>query len=177
MKILGIDTANPRYNPRIPYFEYVFFKQSLSPVNYLCEASFPRSTPSLVLAKSRGWTNTVVAAPAKPPLNTLTKRYFILSYFVCFPTTNRLLKYYLNEKPNAWVGKYLTTLTQLPLQRANTPSSLRHLIKQSNEPLYGRVTLEFSRCVCIRSLTLSIGATTVFDIIPAIPPEKKSFQN
>lgn len=74
MNILGIETAKPRYNPRIPYRENVFFKQSFRPVNYLSDTSLPRSTPSLVLAKSRGWTKTVVAAPAKPPLNTLTKR-------------------------------------------------------------------------------------------------------
>lgn len=54
MNILGIETAKPRYNPRIPSRENVFLKQSLRPVNYLSDTSLPRSTPSLVLAKSRG---------------------------------------------------------------------------------------------------------------------------
>jgi hypothetical protein len=72
------------------------------------------------------------------------------------------------------VGKYLTTLTQFPLHNDNIPSSLRHLLKQSIIPLYLIVNLVFYTCVCIRSLTLYTGATTVLEMIPARPPEKKS---
>jgi hypothetical protein len=73
----------------------------------------------------------VVAAPAKPPLNILIKRYLSLSCFIYLVVVKRSLKYYLKENPNACVGKYLTTLTQLPLHNAMTPSSFKHLIKQS----------------------------------------------
>ena len=74
MKILGIDTPNPLYNPLMPSFLNVFAMQSFNPLNYLYETFLPRSTPSLVLAKSSGWTKTVVAAPASPPLKTLISK-------------------------------------------------------------------------------------------------------
>lgn len=96
----------------------------------------------------------MVAAPAKPPLNILIKRYLSLSCFIYLVVVKRSLKYYLKENPNACVGKYLTTLTQLPLHNAMTPSSFKHLIKQSTVPLYGLVTFEFYLCVCINNFTL-----------------------
>ena len=136
----------------------------------------PKSTPSLVLAKSKGCTKTVVAAPASPPLKILAIKNWIFYFCVSLLVLKKVLKYSLNEKPRAWVGKYLTTLTQLPLHRASTPSSLRHRRKQSVAPLYGRTTLEFSSWVCMSNFTRSIGATTVLEMMPATPPDMKSFR-
>ena len=67
MKMLGIAIETPRYNPPIPSDMYVFLRQSYKPVNYRSVNDFPKSTPILVLAKSRGCTIKVVRLPAKPP--------------------------------------------------------------------------------------------------------------
>lgn len=74
MKMLGKAMETPRYNPTIPSDLHVFFRQSLKPVNYLSAKDFPKSTPILVLAKSRGCTNSVVILPARPPFIILTAR-------------------------------------------------------------------------------------------------------
>ena len=83
----------------------------------------------------------------------------------------------LNEKFNAYVGKYLKTLTPFPLHKDKTPSSLTHPKKQSVIPEYGFDNFVFMLAVCISSLTLSIGAHEVFAIAPATPPDRKSIKN
>jgi hypothetical protein len=94
-----------------------------------------------------------------------------LSFLIIFPKKS------LNEKFNAYVGKYRKTFTPFPLHRDNTPSSPTHLKKQSTIPAYGLDNFVFIDAVYIRSLTLSIGAHDVFAIAPAKPPEKKSIKN
>ena len=58
-----------------------------------------------------------------------------------------------------------------------TPSYLTHRVKQSTTPVYFFTSFLFSTWVCINNLTLSTGATTVFEMIPATPPEIKSWIN
>lgn len=83
----------------------------------------------------------------------------------------------------AYVGKYLNTLAQFPLQNAKMPSSFATLEKQSTIPTidlkilpsYGLETNFGLLCwVWSKSLTLSIGAAIVFANAPEIPPAKKS---
>jgi hypothetical protein len=83
------------------------------------------------------------------------------------------LKKSLKEKLRACVGKYLMTFTQFPLHKEATPSYLMHLVRQSETPVYFTMRRVFSTWVCSRSLTLSTGATTVLDMIPATPPESR----
>jgi len=67
MKIPKTEIPKPLYNPGTPSLEKIFAQQSIKPLNYLSLSAFPISTPSLVLAKSRGYTNSNDVAPAHPP--------------------------------------------------------------------------------------------------------------
>ncbi len=97
---------------------------------------------------------------------------FVVVYILSY---NNLPYKSLNEKFKAWVGKYLITLIPFPLQRDNTPSCYTQLLKQSIIPLYlCPFNLVFYPCVWMRSLILSIGAQTVLEITPAVPPAMKS---
>ena len=58
---------NPLYIPVTPSLLYIFLAQSNIPVNYLWSLPLPMSTPSLVLAKSKGYTKNIVMQPAIPP--------------------------------------------------------------------------------------------------------------
>jgi hypothetical protein len=99
-------------------------------LNYLSAALLPISTPNLVLAKSKGYTNVIVIEPAAPPENKLAA---INLYGLTFESygLSALLTASLIEKFKAYVGKYLTTLAPFPLHKDNGPSSLIHLLKQS----------------------------------------------
>lgn len=104
--------------------------QSVNPLNYLYAASFPTSTPNLVLAKSNGYTNIIEILPAKPPAARFPKKNLSFCVFGLTPYTKFLAKASLTEKLIACVGKYLITLAKLPLQNASKPSSLATLTKQ-----------------------------------------------
>lgn len=91
------------------------------------------------------------------------------------PCNKLLLMASLTLKLMAWVGKYLRTFAQFPLQRDKAPSSLIHLEKQSPMPLYGfSLSLGLFYCVCNNNLTLSMGAAKVLAIAPEVPPRIKS---
>src|SRR3990167_11404430 len=97
------------------------------------------SVPSLVLAKSSGYTNMRDVTPAKPPDRMFDRKTSpgLVSFFGA-PRSFfvRVLYLSLNAKFKACVGKYLTMLARFPLQRAAMPSSLETLTKQSAIPLY-----------------------------------------
>lgn len=117
--------------------------QSRRPLNCLYDASFPTSTPSLVLPKSRGYTIKSPILPAIPPaarlpkkklLNLINFNYFSFYVLGLTPAVNYLLSASLTEKLIAYVGKYLNTFAQFPLQKAKTPSSLATRAKQLTMP-------------------------------------------
>jgi len=60
-------TPNPLYSPLIPSDLWTYLTQSAMPLNCLSSFFLPISTPIRVRAKSRGYTNSVVAQPAIPP--------------------------------------------------------------------------------------------------------------
>ena len=94
------------------------------------------------------------------------------------PWRRLLFKASLTEKLIAWVGKYLRTFAQLPLQSEDTPYYLTHLEKQSPMPLYGfYLNLGLFSWVCKRSLTLSMGAARVLAMAPDVPPRMKSLRS
>jgi len=68
------------------------------------------------------------------------------------------------------------TFAKFPLQKDANPCSLSTLLKQSPIPLYLSSTLidEEASWTYKRSLTLSIGATIVFETAAETPPIKKS---
>jgi len=110
--------------------------QSRRPLNCLYDASFPTSTPSLVLPKSRGYTIKSPILPAIPPAARLPKKKFSFYVLGLTPAVNYLLSASLTEKLIAYVGKYLNTFAQFPLQKAKTPSSLATRAKQLTMLVY-----------------------------------------
>lgn len=64
--------------------------QSPIPLNYLLAGSLPRSVPSLVLAKSKGYTIERPIAPAVPPDIRFPIKYLNFSVFGLIPATNVL---------------------------------------------------------------------------------------
>ena len=89
---------NPEYNPFIPSALYTFYKHSNNPVNYLSDLSLPISTPSLVLAKSSGYTKHVEIVPAHPPAKIF---YFKIEKLSFLPDAKIRPKVSLNEKLSA----------------------------------------------------------------------------
>lgn len=63
------DTVNPLYNPVTPSLELIYLAQSSNPLYYLSASDFPISAASLVLTKSKGYTQVNPVAPASPPAN------------------------------------------------------------------------------------------------------------
>ena len=134
MKIPKTETAKPWYNPLVPSLATIFLQQSKRPLNCLSPSDFPISAPSLVLAKSRGYTKIKLKLPAIPPDKSDLRKYCVLLVTGSIPFKNTLLRASLVAKLIAWVGKYLRTFAQLPLQSETTPSSLTHLWKQLMMP-------------------------------------------
>jgi hypothetical protein len=67
VKIPRTETLNPWYKPWIPSFARIFLQQSNNPLNCLYAYDLPTSAPSLVLAKSSGYTKIKLKLPAIPP--------------------------------------------------------------------------------------------------------------
>ena len=61
------EMVNPLYRPATPSDLTTFVRQSTTPLNYLSPAPLPISAPSLVLTKSKGYTNIKEVPPARPP--------------------------------------------------------------------------------------------------------------
>lgn len=74
------EIPNPLYNPWGPSDLAIYRMQSVNPLNYLSPALFPRSTPNLVLAKSRGYTKVRDIDPAMPPETNEPTKNLALSF-------------------------------------------------------------------------------------------------
>lgn len=79
------------------------------------------------------------------------------------------------------MGKYLKTLARFPLHKDPTPSSAETLAKQFPIPVYLGTSpdwiLGLASWFWSKSLTLSMGATTVLEIPAETPPKMKSVAN
>ena len=93
------------------------------------------SAPSLVLAKSKGYTNIKLKLPANPPDNKDLKKYDAFCVLGSTPFKKVLFKASFVLKFIACVGKYLITLAQFPLQSDTHPYYLTHLEKQFKIPI------------------------------------------
>ena len=113
----------------------ICLQQSKSPLNCLSPVSLPMSAPSLVLAKSKGYTKIKLKLPAKPPDNNGRRKKDPFWVLGSMPASSFRFRASLTLKLMAWVGKYLNMLAQLPLHRDRTPSSYTHLLKQSIMPV------------------------------------------
>jgi hypothetical protein len=92
--------------------------QSINPLYYLSDSDFPISAASLVLTKSKGYTQVNPVAPANPPAIKFPKKNLNFSVLGSTPFTNLDYNISLIEKLMAVVGKYLITLAIFPLQKA-----------------------------------------------------------
>jgi hypothetical protein len=70
----------------------IFLQQSNNPLNCLSPADLPMSAPSLVLAKSSGYTKIKLNEPAIPPESNDLKKYDALLVFGSIPFRNILFK-------------------------------------------------------------------------------------
>jgi hypothetical protein len=75
----------------IPSLARIFLQQSNNPLNCLYASDLPTSAPSLVLAKSRGYTKIKLKLPAIPPDKSDLTKYDPFCVFASTPFKNTLL--------------------------------------------------------------------------------------
>merc|ERR1719494_632727 len=119
--------------PWIPSDLRVLTYTSISPLNRRSPPLPLLSLASLVLAKSREYTKRRERVPAKPPEAMLVVN--LAAGEASLGVANMALMVSLKAKFRAWVGKYLSTLARLPLQKGTTPSVANTLLVQSRTPV------------------------------------------